>query len=162
MKALKFDFENIGGCTSLFAIPPESLLRIRRDYVDNLNYIECRQYDRIIEIPIYADGTFVWTEKLSVEDAGDGYAIEIAGIIPKNTLSNASDIEILERGEWYVLCQDNNGEVHFSGDEDALLKFTTEKTTGAVAADRNQIAFKFTCLQPNPSVYITIEDMSRL
>lgn len=162
MKKLIFDFENIGGVSRLFAIPPSSFERIRRDYAKKLNYLECKNMADIIEIPIYADSTFYFNEDQSFEAAGDTYSVEIGGVIPKMMMSNASGIECLERGSWYVLLQDMNGEVRLSGDEQVKMKFLTKKSTGNSAVNRNQIAFTFTCRQENPSVYIELDDMSNL
>lgn len=162
MKTLKFDFNNMGGCCRLFAIPPTSFLRIREDYVNGLHYIECTNYDDIIDIPVNADGTFYFNENHSSEDAGDGYSVEIGGVIPKLMVENAEDMEILERGEWYVLFMDNNDDVKLAGDEDVKLKFISQKTTGLLSADRNQIAFTFSCLQTNPSICIALTDMDNL
>lgn len=162
MKKLIFDFENIGGVSRLFAIPPSSFERIRRDYVTGLNYIECKTHANIIEIPIYADGTFYFNENQSFEAAGDTYVVEIGGVIPKQMVQSAVDIERLERGSWYVLLQDMNGEVRLSGDEQVKMKFLTKKSTGTSAVSRNQIAFTFTCQQENPSVYIELDNISDL
>lgn len=162
MKKLIFDFENIGGVSRLFAIPPSSFERIRRDYVAKMNYLECKNMADIMEIPIYADGTFYFNEDQSFEAAGDTYAVEIGGVIPKMMMGNASDIECLERGTWYVLLQDMNGEVRLSGDEQVKMKFLTKKGTGNSAVNRNQIAFTFTCRQENPSVYLELDDMYNL
>ncbi len=162
MKKLVFDFENIGGVCRLFAIPVSSYERVRRDYVNKLNYIECKNQGDIIEIPIYADGTFYFNEDQRFETAGDSYSIEVGGVIPKLMMENADDIERLERGAWYVLSQDMNGEVRLSGDEEVKCKFMTKKSTGASAISRNQIAFAFSCTQENPSLYIKLDDMSAL
>ena len=162
MKTLKFDFDNMGGCCRLFAIPPSSFLRIREDYVQGLHHLECTNYSDIIDIPVNADGTFYFNENHGLEDPGDGYSVEVGGVIPKLMMDNAADIEKLERGEWYVLSQDNNGVVRLAGDEDVKMNLITQKTTGLLAADRNQIAFTFSCLQENPSINITLSDMDNL
>ncbi len=146
----------------MFAIPESSYERVRRDYVNKRNYIECKNQDDIIEIPIYADGTFFFNEDQRFESAGDSYAIEIGGVIPKMMVSNAGVIERLERGTWYVLFQDMNGEVRLCGDEEVKCKFLTKKSTGTSAVSRNQIAFSFSCTQENPSLYIELDDMSAL
>ncbi|KAA6352408.1 hypothetical protein EZS27_000358 [termite gut metagenome] len=154
MKSICFDFDNIGGISRLYAIPVSSFVRIRKDYVKNLNYLECRDLFSIIEIPVYTDNTFSFTENQTFDTPGDGYNIEISGIIPKMMPVNSSDIGLLERGEWYVLCEDRNGNVKFSGDENVRLKFTSRKESGAAFIDHNQISFTFSCLQENPSVDI--------
>jgi hypothetical protein len=159
MKSISFDFDNVGGISRLYAIPPSSFVRIRRDYVNSITYLECRDYASIIEIPIYTDNTFSFNENQTFDAPGDGYSIEISGIVPKMMPVNSSDIGLLERGEWYVLCEDRNGNVKFAGDEDVRLKFISKKSSGAAFIDHNQISFTFSCLQENPSVDIIAQSM---
>ncbi len=154
MKKLNFDFENMGGVIVLYAIPFTSFVRVRKDYPTGLNYLEYRKGQDIIEVPAYADDTFKFIENHTSGDAGDEYSVTIEGVIPKIMMGNAYDIETLERGEWIVLSQDRNGVAHLSGDDNVKMKFTTQKTTGSAAAERNQIAFSFSCVQENPSVII--------
>ena len=45
MKIINYDFENIGGLLQVLAVPPSSFLRVRKDYVTNLNYLELRDRD---------------------------------------------------------------------------------------------------------------------
>lgn len=162
MRKLHFDFENMGGLLSVYAIPVTSFVCTRKDYLTHLNYIEYTNSQNIIEIPVYADSTFYFNEDHTAGDAGDEYNVAVGGVIPKIMMENADDIEKLERGEWLVLHQDINGTVHLSGDKNVQMKFTTQKTTGSAAADRNQIAFTFSCIQENPSVIIAIKDLTVL
>lgn len=161
MKTLNFDFENIGGVGKLYAIPLSSFLRIREDYVLDKHYLEVKNRTDIIEIPVYCDDSFSFFEDSSNTDQGDVYTPQVSGVIPKLTGDNARLIERLERGYWLVCSQDKNGVVRLSGDPDIpiLLKFTTKKHTGTLSAERNGIDFTFSCTQPNPSIYIEIEDL---
>ena len=159
MKRVNFDFDNIGGLSKVFAIPPDSFVRIRTDYVDNTKSLELRRRENIIEIPIYADDTFSYTEEQLDSDAGDGYSILIEGVIPKHSNINNKVVEDLERGVWLILTEDNNGVVRLSGDDNVKLKFISNKTTGKKATIRNGISFTLQCVQEDPSVLITVEDI---
>jgi len=49
---------------------------------------------------------------------------------------------------------DGNGVVHWCGQEDALMLFATNKTSGRSVSERNSTSFTFTCIQDEPTVYI--------
>lgn len=159
MKTINFDFDNIGGLLQVFAVPPTSFLRIRKDYVAELNYLELRNREDIISIPVYANHTYVYNEDKEVNDAGDCWNVEIEGVIPKLASVNHTVLETLERGVWYVLAVDANGEAHWCGQEGALMLFATNKTSGRAVSDRNGTAFSFTCIQDEPTIYIEDVDI---
>lgn len=156
MRQITFDFENMGGVSHLYAIPPSSYAGIRMDYLNKQKKLDLTRPEDIIEIPVYADGTFSFNEVHSLSDAGDSYAIEISAVVPKNQVNNAALIEELERGEWFLLCSDMNGTIRLSGDQNVQLKCTTQKSTGMAVADRNQIALTFVCTQENPAVFVSV------
>ena len=160
MKSINFDFDNLGGLSKIYAIPPSSFVRIRTDYDDNTRSLELRRRDGIIEIPLYCDDSFLFSEELLDNDAGDGYSVSIEGVIPKHSLMNSRDIEILERGSWYILSEDSNGTVRLSGDENVLMKFITKKSTGKKPGSRNGINFLVSCVQQDPSILLNVEDIS--
>lgn len=155
MKTINFDFDNLGGLSQLFAVPPGSFVRIRKDYIQKLNYLELRKRDDIISIPVYADDTYMYNEDKETTDAGDSWSVSVEGVVPKNTSVNTEVIEILERGAWYVLAIDSNGEVHWCGQEETLMIFNSQKTSGQSATARNGIIFTFSCVQDEPTVFIT-------
>lgn len=160
MKIINYDFENIGGLLQVIAVPPSSFLRVRKDYVTSLNYLELRNRDGIISLPIYADDTYSFSEDKENGDAGDAWSVRVEGVIPKLSPVNRELLEVLERGLWYVLAVDGNGEVHWCGQEEALLQFNTNKTSGQTATNRNGTTFTFSCVQDEPTVYITeMEDL---
>ena len=105
MKVINYDFENIGGLLQVLAVPPSSFLRIRKDYVTNLNYLELRNRDGIISLPIYADDTYSFSEDKENGDAGDAWSVRVEGVIPKLSPVNRELLEVLERGLWYVLTE---------------------------------------------------------
>ena len=162
MKKISFDFENVGGLTECYAIPLSSFLRIREDYVYNTKVLEVQNRDDIISIPVFMDSSFSFGEEHDWDEGGDFWQPTIEGIIPKNCLDNASDIETLERGAWMLLSKDCNGIVHLSGTEDFLLKFTDTKNSGAAATDVNQISFTFTGKQGCPSIILSQDDLQEI
>jgi hypothetical protein len=90
-----------------------------------------------------------------VNDAGDCWNVSVEGVIPKLSSVNHQLMETLERGLWYVLAVDGNGEVHWCGQEDALMLFATNKTSGRAVSERNGTSFTFTCVQDEPTIYIS-------
>lgn len=127
MKTINLNTDNLGGLLHLYAIPPTSFHRIRKDYVNNLNFLELVRRDDVIDIPVLSNDTYIYNEEKNTGDVGDYWNITIEGVIPRLSLDNHSVIEELERGLWYVVAQDSNGEVHFCGQEDALLILLTAR-----------------------------------
>ena len=160
MKKIIFDFENIGGLAEIYAIPPTSFRRIRNDYNTGLKYLEVKNRDDIIVIPMFADDTFIYNEDSDYEDGGLIYTIDIEGIIPKIANDNADILQTLDNKYWYVLCRDNNNVVHFCGTEDVGLIFKSKKTTGTAVTERNGISFTFTNKQSVPSIIVELDDLS--
>ena len=156
MKQLIFDFDNIGGVANVYAIPISSFLRIRRDYAEDTDHLEVQQREHIIELPV-AGESFDFIEEQINDARGDGYEISISGVIPQIS-ANKHIIEMLERGEWMVLFKDSNGNVKLSGQEEIPMKFMSKKTTGKTYASFNNISFSFSCVQPDPSVNITLSE----
>ena len=74
MKTFEFDYYNVGGLLHVYAIPPASLRRIRKDYVGGLNYIELQQRDNVIEIPVLPDSSYSFSEDKEF-DFDDGITI---------------------------------------------------------------------------------------
>lgn len=83
MKAMHYDFENVGGLLQVIAVPPASFVQIRKDYASGLNYLELRNREDIVSIPVYANDTYSYNEDKEVNDAGDCWNVSIEGVIPK-------------------------------------------------------------------------------
>ena len=62
MKAMHYDFENVGGLLQVIAVPPASFVQIRKDYAAGLNYLELRNREDIVSIPVYANDTYSYNE----------------------------------------------------------------------------------------------------
>ena len=71
MKTIQFDFDNVGGITQVYAIPLASFLRLRKDYINEMQYFEVKQRADIIAIPVYADSSFTFNETQRQEDGGN-------------------------------------------------------------------------------------------
>lgn len=155
MKTILFDCDNLGGLIHLYAVPPTSFLRIRKDYLTNKNYLELKNRDDVIDIPVYPNDTYLYNEEKTTTDAGDCWQVEIEGVIPRLQPQNHDIIELLERGLWYVVAEDANGEVHFCGQEDAWMLFSSSKTSGQTVTNRNGTSFTFSCVQDEPTIFLS-------
>lgn len=61
-----------------------------------------------------------------------------------------------DAGAWLVVCTGSGRQrvVHWCGQEDALMLFNTNKTSGRSVSERNGTSFTFTCIQDEPTSYI--------
>ena len=161
MQTIKFDYDNRPGISRVYAIPVASFLRLRKNYINNTTMLEVQNRDAIIDIPVNSQ-TFLFTEDQTLEEAGETYNVIIQGCIPKISAANDINIRTLERGEWLVLHQDNNGVIHLSGTKDVPLHFATSKTSGTVAGDVNGNTFNFHAITPEPSLIINMQLITEL
>lgn len=154
MKQLNFDTDNIGGLQKVYALPPGSY-SLAKNYVSNAYTLTIADTSQVVEIETFADGTYSFTESHGRDEHGDWWQPTIVGQIPKHSHGNAALIEELERGQWVVLCKDNNGVLRLAGDDQTPLTFATEATTGAVTTDMNGTGFTFTGKLGKPSVVVS-------
>ena len=159
MRKIDFKCDNLGGLAEVYAIPLSSYLRIREDYTRNTKVLEVTNRDDIIAIPIIDDDTFSFSEIHKRDEGGDYFDIAIEGVIPGSAIDDDHIIETLQRGEWMVLTQDQNGVVRLSGNEDVLMSFEDTDTTGAQKRGKNQIQFKFACRSAEKSVILDMDDL---
>ena len=129
MKAMHYDFENVGGLLQVIAVPPASFVQIRKDYASGLNYLELRNREDIVSIPVYANDTYSYNEDKEVNDAGDCWNVSIEGVIPKLSPANHQLMEMLERGLWYVRA---GGRTH-------AVRHKQDKRTFRVGTERHLI-----------------------
>lgn len=66
MKAMHYDFENVGGLLQVIAVPPASFVQIRKDYAAGLNYLELRNREDIVSIPVHLISIICWCCKLRI------------------------------------------------------------------------------------------------
>ena len=161
MKTIEFDYNNRPGISRIYAIPVTSFLRIRKDYKKQTDFLEVKNRDEIIEIPVHT-GTFLFTESQTTEEAGETFNVAIDGCIPKLSMLNDAIVRKLERGEWLILHQDNNGTIHLSGSVDDPLNFHSSKSTGSGAEAVNGNAFKFSGITPDSSLIIDMPMLTEL
>ena len=155
MKAIQFDFFNIGGIRKMYAIPPTSIRRIWQEYNKGLTYLSLLRRQDIIDLYIVEDSA-EFTEDEKLTPAGPQYAIEIPGIIPKNHLPNQKTLIDLDFGRWCVLFQDNNDIVRLAGNEENQLRFERKSKTGTLQT-RNQIEFSFLGMLSEPCYFIDLD-----
>ena len=161
MKEIQFDFENIGGLHHCYCIPATSFAGYSLNYLTKRVVLNSVDPTVVVSIPMYADGTYSFTENHGRDAAGDYWQPTVDGIIPKGSLENASLLEELERGEWVVLAVDSNGSVRVCGDADTPLTFSTNTTTGSAPSALNGISFSFSGKLGHPS-YVVDFDMDDL
>ena len=58
MKRIDFDFENMGGLAELYAIPPSDVLRLRHDFLNDIDNVELVTRQNIVAVPVYGNRSF--------------------------------------------------------------------------------------------------------
>ena len=154
MKTFDFDYDNLSGISLMYAIPISSFYSCIKDPIQQTYQLQLGAAVNIIDIPVYSDDSFSFSESQSVEDGGDLWNVSVSGIIPKRCQLTESLMNILERGEWLVLHRDANGTIVLSGTTDVPLKFTHARTTGSTG-DMNGSQFTFSAKEPSPPVVIS-------
>lgn len=154
MKTITFDFStNLGGIEKIYAIAPEAIASIDRNYTDNTTTLHLTSTDSIIDIYCSMD-TLQFTEKQEQTSAGSSYSIEITGITPKQNPIHQEALARLESEYWTILFKDNNGNYRLAGNEEELLTFQRVGTTGKKMSERNQIEFVFIGTLSNSALFI--------
>lgn len=150
MKTLATTDDRIGGLHVVYAIPIGTAYSLDIDYVTGQRSFAISNTDGVYALPCLAED-YVFGETHERDENGDFWQPTIQGSIPHPSADNAADIEALERGEWVVLCEDQNGTWRLCGDEDTPLTFSTDTTSGTVSSDKNQVAFTLTGKLGHPS-----------
>lgn len=153
MKEISFDRDNIGGLHRVIAIPPSNY-NLEHNYATGENSLEYSDVNAVL-IPVDADTTYSFVESHGRDEHGDWWQPTITGTIPKQCADNAAIIEQLERGQWVVLCEDNNGTLRLCGDDEIPLTFATDAGTGASTTDINGTTFTFSGKLGHPSPVIS-------
>ena len=134
MKAMHYDFENVGGLLQVIAVPPASFVQIRKDYAAGLNYLELRNREDIVSIPVYANDTYSYNEDKEVNDAGDCWNVSVEGVIPKLSSVNHHLMETL------VVCtgsgRQRGGPLVRAGGRTHAVQHEQDKRTFRVGTER--------------------------
>lgn len=149
-----FSYDNIGGLRALYAIPVESFVRLRRDYVADTYNLELRAKDNIIIIPVLNDSSYSLDTSQEESSHGDATRIIIEGVIPRLDKMHKSILERLKQGYWYVLAKDQNGVPYWCGLEETLMKFSYTYSTGKQYSSLNAASFTFSNMQDSAPVII--------
>lgn len=155
MKTFMFDYDNVPGIASMYAIPVDSFVKSVYDMVTGTCTVSLTNEDEIIQIPVYCGDSFVVKEVQSLEDGGELWNVDISGIIPKRCALSEKEIRILERGEWLALTQDSNGCIVLSGTKEVPLKFEHSRTTGT-SGEMNGSSFAFHAKESEPSCVLSM------
>lgn len=150
MKTLAFDYDNVPGIASMYAVPVSSSLRDKNYYTEDGRYQELIEQEGTISIPVYDGDSFMYSENQTLEDGGELWTTSISGLIPKQYKPNEQVTAILERGDWLVLFQDKNGAIVFSGTVDVPFKFNSNRSIGS-SSEINGNRFTFNGKSAEPS-----------
>lgn len=146
MKKISFDFKtNLPGLSLVYAIPPSSFKRVRRDYTNKKFYIELIKTENIIDFYFTDD-----TAQFKQVGENNGYKTELNLVAPKDQPDNRDVFRELLAGYWYVLFVDQNNHIRLIGTEEYQLRFTLEATTSG----RNQVSCSFNGFQDDQAMFI--------
>ena len=148
MKAISFNFDNVGGMSRLYLIDVGGLARVDTNLTDGRVRPVLASGARVYNIEVYGGEDFQFTEQMALEDEGETFNVSIIGFIPR--MDNLVTVAELECGEWIAVHEDANGTVLMSGTREVPLRFVTSKSTGTPAT-RNATAFTLQATEPEPS-----------
>lgn len=153
MRRITYNLDNVGGISSVLAIPVEHYNRImsRITIVNCLVSVSTDTF--VVSIPVLDNDTFSYEENQQTEDGGELYTINIKGEIPRVD-SSPSLIRDLEYGRWIVVCKDKNGQLRCAGTKKVPMDFHGGKSMGSTGST-NRIAFTFSCSQERPSIIVS-------
>ena len=154
MRTILVTDDRLGGLHHIHCIPVSVMGEIEIDYATGLHSFTLNSTDGVYDIPCLGGDDYSFGEEHGRDENGDYWQPTVVGIIPHPDLLNAGDIEALERGEWIVLCEDQNGVLRLCGDEDTQLTFSTATTSGTAPTDKNQVVFTLTGKLGHPSYVV--------
>lgn len=149
MRRITYNLDNVGGVSSVLAIPVEHFNRIMSIMAIGNCFVSVSTDKFVISIPVLDNENFSFEEVQQTEDGGDIFAINIKGEIPRVD-SSPSLIRDLEYGQWIVVCKDKNGQLRCAGAKNVPMTFKSNKSMGSTGST-NGIAFTFSCSQERPS-----------
>ncbi|HBB00720.1 MAG: hypothetical protein A2W86_11755 [Bacteroidetes bacterium GWD2_45_23] len=146
MKKISFDFKtNLPGLSMVYAIPPSSLKRVRRDYTHENFFLELVNLEQIIEFYFTDD-----TAQFKQVGENNGYKTELILVAPKDQPVNRNIFRELLAGYWFVLFVDQNNYIRLIGTEENQLRFSLEASTSG----RNQVNCSFAGYQDEQALFI--------
>ena len=153
MKTITSTDDRIGGLHMVYVIPLGLFGGIGINYATGERSITLSSTSGVYALPCMAEN-YLFDEQHERDEHGDWWQPTIQGAIPHPDEVSAADIEELERGEWIVVCEDQNGVLRVCGDEDTQLTFSTANTSGTISTDKNQVAFTLTGKLGHPSYVV--------
>lgn len=148
MKEIDFRFDNVGGMTALYLLPPSDIRRIDENPSSGTVVPIMRSRANIYRLTVFDGDAFSFEENMSIEDGGSAFDVTISGVLPR--LDNMASVAELEQGEWLAVHQDANGTILLSGSKEVPLRFITQKKSGG-ATSRNGVAFTLQATEPEAS-----------
>ncbi|MBQ9641870.1 MAG: hypothetical protein IJV06_09995 [Bacteroidaceae bacterium] len=155
MKRISYSMDNVGGLGRIVAIPAEVFNRLQPDFSKGTVRVSVSDEEMLVELPVFYNAAFVFTEQQELGDGGQLWNVEISGVIPRND-TDSGIRQRLERGQWLVMHRDRNGCVLLSGTKDVPLLFSSGRSSGGNAG-MNGDAFRFSAQEPGPSVEVEDE-----
>ena len=148
MRTINLPLDNVGGLSDIYLICTDNILRYYRDYlgVD----MTLKSYEDYIVLPYRADDTYVFTEKMTIEEAGPTFEVIIEGVIPTSLEDNDTIIREIISKQWLAVTKDNNGEMKLVGSKEVPLSFSFDYTTGK-KGERNGLSFSVSSKQSHRS-----------
>lgn len=149
---MTLQFDNRGGIAYMYALPPTSLVRVRKNFFTKETLTpEFVNRGDILQIPVYAGAEFRYTEKKQYTEDGVMYYVEVSGVIPHHYIERQV-IDKLARKGWLVVFCDKRGIVMLSGTQNIPLQFLYDDDSGSKESDTNGIRFTFSGMEAIPSI----------
>lgn len=148
MRTINLPLDNVGGLSDIYLIATDNIERYNRDSlgVD----LTLKNYGDYIVLPYLADETYQFTERMTIEEAGPTFEVNIEGVIPTASADNDAIIREIISKQWIAVTKDNNGDRKLVGSKEVPLSFTFDYTTGK-KGERNGLTFSVSSKQSHRS-----------
>ena len=125
MLEFKSIFGNRGGVADIYAVTPNAVRLIAKDYRNGLWQVNIwnkpEEHDgMVIHIPVRSESKN-WEETDIRDENGLYYSVSITGKIPVCKGEDAELLKILASNRWIVITKDNNGEWRMSGTKEKVI-----------------------------------------
>lgn len=156
MKKLESTYDNVGGISSIYAIPAALLDHVSYNAASNMRTFTLSSNDGVIQIDGHRAGDF--SEESTISDEGTEYNVQISGKIFTTSKDRESIIDELSNGSWYVLHRDCNGQMRLSGTPDIPLLFTYNENTGQHGSS-SMLTYRFSAIEARQSLRIDVSPL---